>query len=87
MRCSVFGANFAQLLLNTNNAFSGCKALATIRCDAGWALPAGVKTYQTFYSCSEALKGGLGTTWSKDAVSGEYLRPDRDGEPGYMTAG
>ena len=28
----------------------------------------------------------MGTTWSKDAVSGEYLRPDLKGQLGYMTA-
>ena len=74
-------------LADLTYAFSGCKALTTILCDAGWALPTGVKTSQTFYSCSEALRGGMGTTWSKDAVSGEYLRPDLKGQLGYMTAG
>lgn len=42
---------------------------------------------QTFYSCSDALAGGIGTRWSKDAISGAHLRIDREGEPGYLTAG
>lgn len=75
-------------LANLSYAFSGCKALTTIRCDAGWKLPtSGVTTSQTFYSCSESLVGGMGTAWSKDTVSGQYLRPDLEGQPGYMTAG
>ena len=74
-------------LADLTYAFSSCRALTTILCDAGWELPkAGLKASQTFYSCTEALKGGLGTTWSKDAVSGEYLRPDLKGQLGYMTA-
>ena len=42
---------------------------------------------QAFYGCSEALVGGNGTAWSKDAASGAYLRIDREGEPGYLMAG
>ena len=75
-----------ESLADVSYAFSSCGALTTILADASWKLPAGVGTYQTFHD-SPALVGGNGTAWSADAVSGEYLRIDREGEPGYMTAG
>lgn len=74
-------------LADLTYAFSSCNALTTILADASWELPAsGLDTYQTFYS-SAALVGGNETAWSKDAVSGAYLRIDCEGEPGYLTAG
>ncbi|MFR7798477.1 MAG: hypothetical protein ACLU37_10640 [Collinsella sp.] len=55
---------------------------------ADWRLPSsGFTTTQAFCGCSEALVGGNGTAWSKDAASGAYLRIDREGEPGYLMAG
>lgn len=75
-------------LANLTYAFSGCRALTRILADADWELPSsGLTLTQTFYGCSEALAGGAGTVWSKDATSGAYLRIDREGEPGYLTAG
>lgn len=75
-------------LANLTYAFSGCRALTWILADADWELPSsGLTLTQTFYGCSETLAGGAGTVWSKDATSGAYLGIDREGEPGYLTAG
>lgn len=66
--------------------FSGCKSLATIWADAGWALPAGVSGSQTFRQCA-SLVGGAGTAWSSSAVAGTYMRIDGGAAaPGYLTA-
>lgn len=65
--------------------FSGCKSLATIWADAGWALPAGLSGSQTFRQCA-SLVGGAGTAWSSSAVAGTYMRIDGGAAaPGYLT--
>lgn len=67
-------------------AFGGCKSLATIYADADWALPAkGVSGLQCFYNC-QALVGGNGTTWSSSNTGYAYMKIDKDGAPGYLTA-
>ncbi len=66
--------------------FGGCRSLATIYADASWQLPAkGVSGMQCFYGCS-ALVGGNGTAWSSSNTGYAYMRIDKDGAPGYLTA-
>lgn len=67
--------------------FSGCKALRTITADAGWALPeSGLSGSGTFNGCT-SLVGGNGTAYSSGAIAYTYMRIDKEGEPGYLTAG
>ncbi len=66
--------------------FSGCSSLTTILADATWALPtSGITGSQCFYSC-RALVGGNGTAWSSSNVGYTYMRIDRAGQAGYLTA-
>jgi hypothetical protein len=54
--------------------------------DATWALPSsGVSGSQCFYSCRN-LVGGNGTSWSSSNVNYTYMRIDRAGQAGYLTA-
>lgn len=67
--------------------FSGCKALRTITVDAGWRLPeSGLSGPGTFNGCT-SLVGGNGTAYSSGAIAYTYMRIDKEGEPGYLTAG
>ena len=67
--------------------FSGCSRLTTIYADASWALPSsGLTGSQCFYSCSTSLVGGNGTAWSSSNTSYTYLRIDKAGQAGYLTA-
>ena len=67
--------------------FSGCSSLTTILADATWALPtSGITGSQCFYSCSTSLVGGNGTAWSSSNVGYTYMRIDRAGQAGYLTA-
>ncbi len=73
-------------LEDVDRAFYSCKLLKTIYADESWKLPAaGVSGSSCFYGCS-ALVGGNGTAFSASRVSYSYLRIDRDGEPGFLTA-
>lgn len=65
--------------------FAGCTGLATIYVDADWALPSGCTGSQCFYNC-KALVGGNGTTFDSKKVSATYMRIDKDGQAGYLTA-
>ena len=66
--------------------FSGCSSLTTIYADSTWALPSsGISGTQCFYGC-RALVGGNGTAWSSSNVSYTYMRIDRTGQAGYLTA-
>ena len=66
--------------------FSGCSSLTTIYADSTWALPSsGITGSQCFYSC-RALVGGNGTAWSSSNVNYTYMRIDRAGQAGYLTA-
>ena len=66
--------------------FSGCSSLTTIYADSTWALPSsGISGTQCFYGC-RALVGGNGTAWSRSNVSYTYMRIDRAGQAGYLTA-
>lgn len=66
--------------------FSGCSSLVTIYADSTWALPSsGLTGSQCFYNC-RALVGGNGTAWSSSNVAYTYMRIDRAGQVGYLTA-
>ena len=66
--------------------FSGCSSLTTIYADSTWALPSsGISGSQCFYSCS-SLVGGNGTVWSSSNTGYTYMRIDRTGQAGYLTA-
>lgn len=66
--------------------FSGCSSLTTIYADSTWALPSsGITGSQCFYGC-RALVGGNGTAWSSSNVGYTYMRIDRAGQAGYLTA-
>ena len=59
---------------------------ATSAPDSTWALPtSGITGSQCFYSC-RALVGGNGTAWSSSNVGYTYMRIDRAGQTGYLTA-
>lgn len=67
--------------------FSGCSSLTTIYADSTWALPSsGISGSQCFYSCN-SLVGGNGTVWSSSNTGYTYMRIDRAGQAGYLTAG
>ncbi len=67
--------------------FSGCLSLATILADASWALPAsGLTGAQCFYNC-KALVGGAGTAYASSRTAYTYMRIDKAGQAGYLTAG
>ncbi len=66
--------------------FSGCRSLTTIYADSTWALPSsGISGMQCFYNCS-ALVGGNGTAYSSSNVGYAYMRIDKAGQAGYLTA-
>jgi len=68
--------------------FSGCSHLAAIYADSTWALPSsGISGSQCFYGCSTSLVGGNGTVWSSSNTGYAYMRIDRTGQAGYLTAG
>lgn len=66
--------------------FSGCSSLTTIYADSTWALPSsGISGMQCFYNC-RSLVGGNGTAWSSSNTGYTYMRIDRAGQAGYLTA-
>ena len=66
--------------------FSGCSSLVTIYADSTWALPtSGVMGSQCFYNC-RSLVGGNGTAWSSSNTGYTYMRIDKTGQAGYLTA-
>ena len=66
--------------------FSGCSSLTTIYADSTWTLPSsGISGSQCFYSCNR-LVGGNGTVWSSSNTGYTYMRIDRTGQAGYLTA-
>ena len=67
-------------------AFGSCSALATIYADSTWRLPSsGISGSQCFYNCRQ-LVGGNGTAWSSSNTGYAYMRIDRAGQDGYLTA-
>ncbi|WP_417118844.1 hypothetical protein [Olsenella phocaeensis] len=67
-------------------AFAGCGSLTTIYADATWALPtSGISGMQCFYNY-RSLVGGNGTAWSSGNTSYTYMRIDKTGQAGYLTA-
>lgn len=67
-------------------AFGGCAALERILVDADWELPEGCSGASAFYGC-KALCGGNGTAYDAKATGFGMMRVDREGQPGYLTAG
>ncbi len=66
--------------------FSGCRSLTTIYADSTWALPSsGISGLQCFYNCS-SLVGGNGTAYSSSNTGYVYMRIDKAGQAGYLTA-
>jgi hypothetical protein len=54
--------------------------------DASSTLPtSGLTGSQCFYSC-RSLAGGNGTAWSSSNVAYTYMRIDKAGQSGYLTA-
>ncbi len=67
--------------------FSGCGEPTIILADSTWALPtSGISGMQCFYNCSTSLIGGNGTVWASSNVGYTYMRIDRAGQTGYLTA-
>ena len=73
-------------LSSLSYTFSSCASLATILVDASWALPKGCAGSQTFYGC-KALVGGNGTAFDSGKAGYAMAVVDREGSPGYLTAG
>lgn len=71
-------------LADVSELFIGDSALSTVWMSAGQEAPAGAKGTLTFAGCV-ALAGGAGTAFSAKHVTGDYLRPDAEGAPGYGT--
>ena len=66
--------------------FAGCGSLTTIYADSTWTLPSsGISGSQCFYNCRN-LVGGNGTAWSSSNTGYTYMRIDRTGQAGYLTA-
>ena len=83
---SVSGLGNLSGVRSMRYTFSGCSHMTTIYADATWALPSsGITGSQCFYSC-RALVGGNGTAWSSSNVGYTYMRIDRAGQTGYLTA-
>lgn len=73
-------------LTNLYLTFGSCSNLVTIYADSTWALPpSGVSGSQTFYNCSN-LVGGNGTAYASSRTGYAYMRIDREGQAGYLTA-
>jgi hypothetical protein len=68
-------------------AFGGMRSLERILVDPTWKLgdPA-PKGFQSFCDC-KALVGGAGTAFDASKASGAMAVVDREGQPGYLTAG
>ncbi len=66
--------------------FGSCASLERIVVDASWALPKGCAGSQTFYRC-KALVGGNGTAFDSGKAGHAMAVVDREGSPGYLTAG
>lgn len=68
-------------------AFGGMRSVEWIVVDPTWELgdPA-PKGFQTFYGC-KSLSGGFGTKFDPSRASGAMAVLDREGQPGYLTAG
>lgn len=65
--------------------FSDCSSLTTIYADPAWVLPpSGIFESRCFYSCS--LVGGNGAVWPSGNTGYAYMRIDRAGRAGYLTA-
>jgi hypothetical protein len=73
-------------LTDLGYAFASCAKLTTITVDSTWALPSGVKGFQTFYN-DKALVGGNGTAFSSSKAGVSMCVVDRAGQAGYLTAG
>lgn len=67
-------------------AFGACAVLEHIVVDADWELPEGCSGASTFYGC-KALCGGNGTAYDAKATGFGMMCVDREGQPGYLTAG
>lgn len=73
-------------LSSLSYTFASCALLTRIVVDASWALPKGCAGSQTFYNCN-ALVGGNGTAFSSGKAGYAMAVVDREGSPGYLTAG
>lgn len=71
-------------LEDVSEAFVGSSALKYIMMSQGQRPPDGCKGSMTFAGCTSVV-GGNGTRYSTKHLSGDYLRPDVEGEPGYGT--
>ena len=75
-----------SMLTDLFYTFSGCRSLTTIYADSTWALPSsGISGMQCFYNCS-SLVGGNGTAYSSSNTGYVYMRIDKAGQAGYLTA-
>lgn len=75
-----------SMLTDLFYCFSGCSSLTTIYADSTWALPSsGISGSQCFYNC-RSLVGGNGTGWTSGNTGYTYMRIDKAGQAGYLTA-
>lgn len=74
-------------LTDLSYAISSCSSLTTIYADPTWTLPSsGITGGQCFYACSTSLVGGNGTVWASNKTSYTYMKIDKAGQAGYLTA-
>ena len=73
-------------LASLSYTFGSCSSLAKIVVDTSWELPKGCAGPQTFYGC-KALVGGNGMAFDSGNAGYVMAVVDREGSPGYLTAG
>ena len=73
-------------LIDLTYCFSECTSLVTIYADATWTLPtSGITGSQVFYNC-KSLVGGNGTAYASSKTGYAYMKIDKVGQAGYLTA-
>lgn len=73
-------------LTDLTYCFSGCSSLVTIYADSTWTLPtSGLTGSQVFYNCKN-LVGGNGTVYASSKTGYAYMKIDKAGQAGYLTA-
>lgn len=75
-----------SMLTSMAYTFANCSTLAKIVVDASWELPKGCSGMSTFHNC-KALVGGNGTVYDSGKTGCAMAVVDREGSPGYLTAG
>lgn len=68
-------------------AFAGMSSLTTILVSEDWALPSSLASSASVFYGDTLLVGGNGTKFSSSKTGANMAVIDRDGQPGYLTAG